>query len=151
MSIQVTHDDVIGDVAGGGREVASLPEALAPVALADMLELLLDFVRGATFGPANEVGNRHVRRYLHEHVHMIFRQSTVDDRHAHLGADLPDDLSDPEAHIADQHLVPILGRPNEMIAMMECRVTTGQIRHSLSVAEASIRLKSEGFLLIRGL
>ena len=45
MSVQITHDDVIGDVAGSGREVAALPEALAPVAFADVLELLLDFAR----------------------------------------------------------------------------------------------------------
>ena len=45
MSVQVTDDDVIGDVAGGGREVAPLPEALSPIALADVFELLLDFTR----------------------------------------------------------------------------------------------------------
>lgn len=45
MFVQVTQDSVIGDVAGCNREVAALPEALAPVALADMLELLLDFAR----------------------------------------------------------------------------------------------------------
>ena len=43
MVVQVSHDDVIGDVAGGGGEVAPAPETLAPVALADVLELLLDF------------------------------------------------------------------------------------------------------------
>ena len=45
MSVQVTHDDVIGDVAGCGREVAALPRALSPVAFADVLEFLLDFAR----------------------------------------------------------------------------------------------------------
>lgn len=42
MAVEISHDDVIGDVAGGGREVAPAPEPLAPVALTDMLELLLD-------------------------------------------------------------------------------------------------------------
>ena len=42
MSVEVTHDDVIGDVAGCGREVAALPEALAPISFADVLEFLLD-------------------------------------------------------------------------------------------------------------
>ena len=55
MSVQVTHDDVIGDVAGCRREVAPLPEALPPVALANMFEFLLDFARGPTLGPAHEV------------------------------------------------------------------------------------------------
>ena len=45
MFVEVTQDSVIGNVAGCVREVAALPEALAPVALANMLELLLDFTR----------------------------------------------------------------------------------------------------------
>lgn len=45
MPVEVTQDDVVGDVAGRGGEVSPLPEALAPVALADMFELLLDFAR----------------------------------------------------------------------------------------------------------
>ena len=45
MSVEVPQDGVIGDVAGRGREVATLPEALTPIALTDMLELLLDFAR----------------------------------------------------------------------------------------------------------
>jgi hypothetical protein len=36
MFVEVTQDDVIGDVAGRRGEVSSLPEALAPIALADM-------------------------------------------------------------------------------------------------------------------
>ncbi len=42
MFIEVTQNDVIGDVAGCGGEIATLPEALSPIALADMFELLLD-------------------------------------------------------------------------------------------------------------
>ena len=45
MFVEVTHDDVIGNIAGGGREVSSLPETTSPVALANVLELLLDFAR----------------------------------------------------------------------------------------------------------
>ena len=71
MSVEVTHDDVIGDVAGGGREVAPLPEALAPVAFADMLELLLDFARRAALGAANEVTDRDVRRNFHEQMDVV--------------------------------------------------------------------------------
>lgn len=43
MLVEIPHDDVIGDVAGGGREVAALPEALPPIPLADVLKLLLNF------------------------------------------------------------------------------------------------------------
>lgn len=131
MAVQITHDDVIGDVAGSGREVAALPEALAPVAFSDVFELLLDFAGRASFGPAHEVRNRDVRRDFDEHVDVVPRQCAVDDGHAHLVADLPDDLADPQAHITDQHFVPILRRPDEMVAMVECCVTTAAVRHSL--------------------
>jgi hypothetical protein len=77
MAVQVAHDDVIGDVAGGGREVASLPEPLAPVAFADVLELLLDFASRAPFCPADEVGDRDMRRNLDEHVHVMWTCSGI--------------------------------------------------------------------------
>ena len=43
--VQIAHDDIIGNVARGGREVAPYPGVLAPEALADVLELLLDLAR----------------------------------------------------------------------------------------------------------
>lgn len=131
MAVQVAHDDIIGDVAGCGREVAALPEALSPVAFADVLELLLDLARRAALGSAHEIADRDMRRDFDEHVDMIARQSAVDDGHSHFVADLPNDLADPEPDIADQHLVPVLRCPDEMVAMMECRVTAAAIRHSL--------------------
>jgi hypothetical protein len=104
MFVEVTQDDVIGDVAGRGGEVAALPEALAPVALADMLELLLDFARRAAFGAAHEVADGDMRRDLHEHVDMIARENAMDDCHAHFVAHLPDDIAHPQAHLTAQHL-----------------------------------------------
>lgn len=95
-----------------------LPEVLPAVTVADVLELL----RGAALGPAYEIGDRDVRRYLDEQMHVILRQCAVDDRYAHLGANLANDLAHPQALIADQHVVSILRRPDEMVAMMECRV-----------------------------
>lgn len=44
MRIEISQDEVIGDVARGGREVAALPQAPPPLALVDVLELLLDLV-----------------------------------------------------------------------------------------------------------
>lgn len=45
MPVEISHDDVIGDVAGGCREVAALPEALASVAFTDVLQRLLNLAR----------------------------------------------------------------------------------------------------------
>ena len=54
---------------------------------------------------------------------VIARQGAVNDGHAHLGADLPDDLAHPQTDLAMQHLEAILGRPDDMVAMMKSRVT----------------------------
>ena len=131
MSVEIAHDDVIGDVARSGREVAPAPEALTPVAFADVLELLLDLARRAALGAAHEVADRDMRRYFHEHMDVIARQRPIDDRHAHLGADLPDDLAHSDPDLAMQHLVAVLGCPDDMVAMMKSRVTTLAVAHSV--------------------
>src|ERR1019366_4557592 len=142
MPVEITHDDVIGDVAGSGREVAPAPEPLPPVALTDMLELLLDFARRTSLCPAHEVADRDMRWYFHEHMDVIARQGTVDDGHTHLSADLPDDLAHSDPDLAMQHFEPILRCPDDMVTMMKSRVTTLTDRLlSESKAEASIRLK----------
>ena len=66
MFVQMVQDDVVGDVARGGREGAPRPQALLPVAFADVLELLLDLARRASLGFAHEVADADVRRYLDE-------------------------------------------------------------------------------------
>ena len=88
MAVQITHDDVIGDVAGRGRELAALPEALPPVAFPNVLELLLDFSRRPALCPAYKVADRDMRRDFDEHMHVIARQCAVDYGHAHFIADL---------------------------------------------------------------
>ncbi len=130
MSIEISHDDVVGDVAGRGREVAPLPEALSPIALADVFELLLDFAGRAPFCAADEVADRNVRRDFDEDMDVVARQGAIDDRHAHLVADLTDDLAHPEPHFAMEHFEPILRRPDQMVAMVKCRVTAAPVAHS---------------------
>ena len=59
----------------------------------------------------------------------------LDDRHAHFGTDLSDNLANPQTHLAMQHLEPIFLCPDEMIAMMKCCVTTAAVAHSLLSSE----------------
>src|SRR5450631_693060 len=130
MALKIGCDDIISDVAGGGREVAPRPETLAPVALTDVLELPLDLVRRAALCHAHEVANRDMRRYLDEEMHVIARQSPAEDRHAQLRADLPDDVANPDANVTPKDLVAVLRNPHDVIAMMENCVTAGAVRHS---------------------
>jgi len=52
-----------------------------------------------------------------EHMNVVAREHPVNDGHAHLGADLPDDLAHPQAHFAVKHLEPIFRRPDQMVAV----------------------------------
>src|SRR5579862_1348309 len=130
MALQIGGDHVIGDVARRGGKVAPRPEVASPVFLSDMLELLLDTAGGAPLGPLYELADRNMRWYLDEQMHMIARQRATDDVHAHLGANLPDNVADPDAYITDQNLVPIFRRPNDMESVVKEGVTAAAIRHS---------------------
>lgn len=58
-------------------------------------------------------------RDFHEHVNVIARQHAIDDGHAHFVPHLPDDLAHPEADLAMEHLEPIFGRPDDVVAMVK--------------------------------
>lgn len=45
MLVQVIEDDLVGDISAGSGEIASLPEALAPIAFANKFKLLLYLAR----------------------------------------------------------------------------------------------------------
>jgi hypothetical protein len=109
-----------------------LPQKRCPqVSFADMLELLLDVAGGPALGAAREVAGRDMRRDFHENMHVIARQRCVYGLHPQFVANLADDLANPQTHFAMEHLEPIFGCPNDMIAMMKSRVTTSRVAHSL--------------------
>lgn len=103
MPVKVGHDDVFGDVADGSGEAAPAPEPLAPVALADVLELLPDLARQTPLGPAHKVTDRDIRRDFDEHMDVIARQGAIDDCHAHFVANLLYDLAYSQPNFANQH------------------------------------------------
>ena len=78
--------------------------------------------------PASSSSSKHLSRSKEpiEGVHQIEGLS-VDDGHAHLGADLPNDLAHPQANLALEYLEPILRRPDQMVSIVECRVTAGRM------------------------
>lgn len=131
MLVEIVHDDIISDVAAGCREVASGPETLSPIALSDVLELLLDFSRGAPFRHTHKVADRDVGWDLDEHVDVVLRQRPIHDRDAHLCAYLLDDIAHSKPDFAMEHLEPIFWCPDDMVTVVENRVTAGAIAHSL--------------------
>ena len=73
MAFDVAEDDIVGDIAAGGTEVPPGPETAAPVALADVGKLLLDFAGGAAFDPAHHLADTKLGRDRDEHVDVIAR------------------------------------------------------------------------------
>lgn len=45
MLVEIIEDDLVGDISAGSGEIASLPEALAPIAFANKFKLLLYLAR----------------------------------------------------------------------------------------------------------
>ena len=131
VELEVFDDDLIRDVARGGREVASCPEALPPEAFADVLELLLDFARRASFDASDEVADGDVGRDFDEHVDMVAGEDAADDGDVELGADLLDDLSHAQPDFTVEDLEPVFGRPHDVVAMVKKRVTPAAVGHSL--------------------
>ena len=58
---------------------------------------------------------------------MIARQHTLDDLHAHFTTDLPDDVPHPLPQFSLEHLVAILGDPDDVIAVVKNRVTSSAV------------------------
>lgn len=50
---------------------------------------------------------------------MVRRQHPAQDVDLVLAADLPNDVTHPQAHITSQHLVAIVSRPDDVVAMIE--------------------------------
>ncbi len=73
----------------------------------------------------NQVAHRELRWDRHKHVDMINRQHAPDNINATFVTDLSDDVAHAQSNITQQNLVAILGRPDEMIAMVVNAVLAG--------------------------
>ena len=63
---------------------------------------------------------------------MIGREHTLDDLHAKLVTDLPDDLAKSFAHLTAQHFEPVLGHPNDVKAVVKFGMASSTIGHDHS-------------------
>ena len=132
MASEILKYHIVRDVAAGGAEVAPAPEMAAPVAFAQVGELHLHTMRGTALNATHEVADSDMRRYLDEHVDMLFGQNTRHDLYTKLLADLFDDRSDAFAQYSFQNLIAILGDPDDVIAMVKNGVTSGCVAHRLT-------------------
>ena len=116
---------LISDVATCSAKVAPAPEMAPPVSFAQFGKLHLHSVGRTSFDTTHKVTDGNVGRDGDEHVDMLFGQNARYDLNTKLVADLLDDRSYPLAQRPLQHLVAILRDPDDVIAMVKNRVTSG--------------------------
>ena len=125
MILEILKYRLVCDVAAGRAEVAPRPEMATPVTFAKFWELHLNAMRRAPLDTANEVADRDLRGYLHEHVDMLFGQNARYDLDAQFFAHLPNDGSYPLAQCSFQNLIAILCNPNDVVTMVKNGMTSG--------------------------
>lgn len=70
---------------------------------------------------------------------VVGGQHPTDNVDTFLCADLSADVAHPKANIAGQHLVTILCRPDDVVAMVENTVAAGVVLHVLTFWKMSLR------------
>src|SRR5262245_55432419 len=70
--------------------------------------------RALPLEPLHPVPRRHVRRAGDEQVDVILADVTFEDLGLQLRTDRPDDLAEPQADVASQQLLAILGDPHQV-------------------------------------
>src|ERR1019366_6754403 len=124
MVTQILKYDVVGEVTARGAEVPSPPEMPSPVPLAQFGELHQHPVGRPPLDPPDEVADSDVRRYLHEHVHVLLRQDAGHDLHADLPATLRDDGAYALPQRSLEHLVAVFRDPDDVVTMVKDSVTS---------------------------
>jgi len=109
-------------------------KAPAPVALLDLGEFALDFVRRSALHEAHQVADRQLWRDRYEHVDVVARQHAFDDLDRVLCANLAANITDPQAQSALQHLEAVFRRPDDVIAVIVNAMLAGRVLHDLTRA-----------------
>ena len=100
-----------------------------PVAFFEVWEFALYLVGRPALHQAHQIAERQLWRDRREHVDMIRRQHASDDLDTVLRTNLSENIAHPQLDIASQHLVAILGRPNEVVAVIIDAMLTRGILH----------------------
>ena len=110
----VGFDDFVGDVAAAATKVAPSPDMAPPKALPHMGKCGEQAVGAFAFHPLDQAADRDVRRDRDHHMDMVRRDVPLQDIDTGLLALFPDEGTDPFCDLTTQHLMAILGDPDDM-------------------------------------
>jgi hypothetical protein len=85
----------------------------------EMREFTLHFVGRPSLHEPHQVTDRQFWRDGYKHVDMVARQHAPDNLDAVLSANLTANVTHSQLNVALQHFIAILGRPNEVVTMVE--------------------------------
>jgi hypothetical protein len=112
LVFDVDRDDLIGDIPTAAAEVAACPDVLAPELLAQVRKLGEQLVCGLPFEVLHPGTKGDLGRDRDKEVDGVFGDMAFEDANLLLAPDLPQQLSDPQCHLAGQYLATILGDPD---------------------------------------
>lgn len=130
---QILSYHLFRDVAGAPRPVPDGPEVLAPVPLLPCWKLTLQNPRRAPFQSPDKLTYRLRWRVLDQHVDMIAADHTFEDADIFGIADLQNQPVTSFLDLACEHMVTILGRPDDIHGQARDRMAAITIFSHLAV------------------
>ena len=115
MFVDVLLDQVLADYTNGGTKVATCPQMLAPIALAQVRKLFLNLARRDAFEILHQFGGAEKWRTRHQQMDMIRPNMPLHYRHFAAHTDLSDDVARSFGHFRSQHFVAIFCHPHLVV------------------------------------
>ena len=110
----VIIDHLLRHIPGAPGTVPYCPEMPAPVALAQMGELVLEEAGCSSLEPLHDVGERELGRVLEMHVDMIGADGPLEDPDVLAVADLDEQCSASLLHLSREDVEAVLGDPDDV-------------------------------------
>ena len=115
LLFQVLHDDFIRYVPAASDEVPSGPQVPTPELLRNVFELHHQLPGTLALDVLHDLAGRQVRRARQEHVDVVPGHRPLQDFNVVGATNLPYQLTQAQADLADQHRLAVLGNPHKMV------------------------------------
>ena len=149
LGLYVLNPHIVRHIAARANPIATRPQMLTPVPLAQAAKLSQQFVRTTALQMLNCLADRKPRRDRYQQVHVVTIDVPRVDDHVVRVRGFPDQFPTTQADISAEHLVPVFRRPYDMVLTVPNRVAASFVTlHAPSLAATAAdpgRLKGVGF------